>query len=371
MPPAERVEPAEEPDLVPTPSTSTPVPGAPLADEDAGSTPSARPDMSLVGAGFLRPLGRVSRRDDVLGRVASLVADSFVVRCLVRLASISARDRVLVLAGQAFTTIIPLMILVSVLSPNDDALASRLVSRFGLTGSAADAVYTLFSRPPDSAGAFTAGSGILLFFSMLSYAKYLQRTYETAWGLPPAGWRGTLNGLAGVGLLLAQIVALAFLSGLLHRLPAGGLLDFVLRVGIAVGLWLQLQWLLLSRRVERRRLLPGALAAGAGQVVISIYSVAWMPRLIATNAERYGVIGVTFAILTWLIALSAAIVVTAVVSAEAGAAAAATIEGFEPEAANGSLPATPVMHSPIKDSPGTTTAAAAERQDAPVPRPPV
>jgi membrane protein len=132
-----------------------------------------------------------------------------------------------------------------------------------------------------------------------------------------------------VGLLLAQIVTLAILSGFLHRLPAGGLVDFVVRVGIAVVLWLQLQWLLLSRRAERRRLLPGALAAGAGQVVVSIYTVAWMPRLIETNAERYGIIGVTFAILTWLIALSTAIVVTAVVSAEAGAAGAATVEDSE------------------------------------------
>ena len=89
--------------------------------------------------------------------------------------------------------------------------------------------------------------------------------------------------------------------------------------------------------------------------MISIYSVAWMPRLIATNAERYGVIGVTFAILTWLIALSAAIVVTAIVSAEAGAAGAATVEGFEDQS--------PTDQVTPDDPPGASTPDGEARPD--------
>jgi uncharacterized BrkB/YihY/UPF0761 family membrane protein len=127
-----------------------------------------------------------------------------------------------------------------------------------------------------------------------------------------------VNGLGGVALMVGEIIGLAVLSGLLRRLPTGGTLAFLFPVPVAVLLWLQLQRLLLSGRVTRRRLLPGALTAGAGQVVISIYSATWMPHLISDNAARYGVIGVTFALLTWLIIVSAAMVVAAVVSAEAG-----------------------------------------------------
>ena len=43
-----------------------------------------------------------------------------------------------------------------------------------------------------------------------------------------------------------------------------------------------------------------------------------MPRLIGSNAEQYGVIGVTFAMLTWLIVLAAWLVAAAVISAEVG-----------------------------------------------------
>jgi len=65
---------------------------------------------------------------------------------------------------------------------------------------------------------------------------------------------------------------------------------------------------------------PGAVVAGVGQVVIGLFSVLWMPRLVGQNAERYGIIGVTFALLTWLIVLAACVVAAAVISAEFGRA---------------------------------------------------
>jgi membrane protein len=45
-----------------------------------------------------------------------------------------------------------------------------------------------------------------------------------------------------------------------------------------------------------------------------------MPRLVSSNAERYGVIGVTFALLAWLIVIGFTVVAAAVVSAEIGGA---------------------------------------------------
>jgi membrane protein len=293
-------------------------PGRPAAARVDDSTGAVVGTAVPGEPGWLRPLARLSKRDDVLGRVAGLVAGSFVVACLLRFIRISGRDRILVLAGQAFMALIPLLIIFAAVGPNADTAGQGIIDRFRLTGSAADAVRTLFSRPPDAGGAITFTGLVVVFFSTLSYARSLQRTYEASWDLPSVGWRGTVRGLAGVALMLSQIVALALLSGLLRHLPTGGAFAFLLPAPLAVLLWLQLQHLLLSGRVTRRRLLPGALAAGAGQVVISVYSATWMPHLVSQNAARYGVIGVTFALLTWLIVLSAAMVVAAVVSAEAG-----------------------------------------------------
>jgi membrane protein len=281
-------------------------------------------DQDLVGSGVpsdetrLRPLAKLSKRDDRIGRLSGRLAGSLPMRCLVRFVEISGRDRILVLAGQAFTAIIPLAIIVASISPDEDAIARHLIDRFNLTGSSADAVTQLFARPPDAAGTITIVSGIVLFYSLLAFIKSLQRTFEAAWELPNLGWRSTVNSVASLGLFLAQVFLVALLVALLRPLPGAGVLILLTEGVIAVALWLQLQRLLLSRRVDRRHLLPGAVAAGIGQVVVSVYSATWMPHLIETNASRYGVIGVTFAILAWLIVLSTGFVIAAVVSAETG-----------------------------------------------------
>jgi membrane protein len=161
---------------------------------------------------------------------------------------------------------------------------------------------------------------LLLLISLLSLTRTLQRTYETAWHLPAAGLRGTLHGLTGIGLLLSSVLVLSLIAGVVRRLPAGGVLAPVVKVLAATATWLLLQRLLLSRRVPFRRLLPGAIAAGVGQVVVSLYSALWMPRLIEHDAERYGVIGIAFAMLTWLIIVCFCMVGAAVLSAELGGA---------------------------------------------------
>jgi membrane protein len=248
---------------------------------------------------------------------------SFPVRCLRRYRAIGGRDRALGLGGQAFTTVIPLLIVVSATASARDssALADRLAARFHVTGSSARAIRTLFERPPGATGAITITGLAVLLLSLVSFTRSLQRTYESAWRLPAAGVRGTLHGLTGVGLLLASVLVLSLLAGTLRRLPAGTAFAFVLRAALATAVWLALQSLLLSRRIPVRRLLPGAAVGGLGQALVSLYSALWMPRLIAHNADRYGIIGITFAMLTWLIVIGFGIVTAAVLSAELGGAA--------------------------------------------------
>ena len=94
----------------------------------------------------------------------------------------------------------------------------------------------------------------------------------------------------------------------------------MLRVVANTAVWLLLQSLLLSRRIPIRRLLPGSIVIAAGSAILTLYSALWMPRLIENNATRYGIIGITFALLTWLILVGLCLVVAAVISAEIGGA---------------------------------------------------
>ena len=88
----------------------------------------------------------------------------------------------------------------------------------------------------------------------------------------------------------------------------------------AAAVWLLLSDQLLSRRIALRRLVPGALVGGIGQTAVNVCSGFWMPHLVGQNADRYGVIGVTFAIVSWLIVIGIAVVLLAVTSAELGGA---------------------------------------------------
>jgi membrane protein len=258
-------------------------------------------------------------------RRASLVAraeSSLPVRCLRRFAAVNGRDRALVMGGQAFTTVIPLLIVVAAAASRKGptALADRLAERFHVTGASAQSVRTLFERPPGATGTITIAGLVVMVFSLMSLTRSLQRTYEAAWQLPAIGVRGTLNGMSALGLLIASFLVLSLLVGLLRQVPAGSVLAFVVRIGANTAVWLVLQRLLLSRRVPIRRLLPGSAVIGVGSAVLTLYSALWMPRLIESNAERYGIIGITFAILTWLILICLSVVVAAVISAEIGGA---------------------------------------------------
>ena len=241
-------------------------------------------------------------------------------RSLQRYLAIDGTQRSLVLAGQAFSALIPLLIVLStILSSNGGAqLAQRVNARFRLTGNGADAVRTLFDQPAGAAQSVTVGSALLLIISGLSCARTMQRTYEVAWRLPPRGVRGTLGGAGALILLLTQILLLSLLAGFLRQAPAGSVLEFLVRATASSALWLALQHLFLGGRVTWRRLVPGAITAGVGQQGVAALSTLWIPHVIESNASRYGAIGVSFALLSWLVLISVVLVAAAVVSVELG-----------------------------------------------------
>ncbi|HEX8348151.1 MAG TPA: HdeD family acid-resistance protein [Actinoplanes sp.] len=281
---------------------------------DADHVPAAVPG---IGARLVRVGGGRG------ARLASQLESSLSVRCLRRFVAVNGRDRALVLGGQAFTTIIPLLIVVaaSASQHGPTTLADRLAVRFHVTGTSADAIRELFERPPGATGTVTIAGSLVLLLSLLSLTRSLQRLYEATWNLPSAGVRGTLNGVTALGLLLTSLLVLSLLTGLLREAPAGSVWAFLMRIAGYTAVWLLLQRLLLSRRIPVRRLLPGAVFAGVGSVAMNLYSAVWMPRVIESNAERYGIIGITFAMLTWLIVVGFCVVVVAVIGFEMGGSA--------------------------------------------------
>jgi membrane protein len=297
-------------------STERSTPHSPEAALDTDAEPAPAQRRPALPQRLIRT--SAEHAADLVARTDS----SLPVRCLRRFAAIDGRNRALVLGGQAFTTLIPLLIVVAAAASRQSptALADRVATRFHVTGSSAQAIRTLFERPPGATGAITIAGVIVTLFSVLSLIRSMQRTYEAAWQLPALGVRGTIHGMTATGLFVASLLVLSLLVGLLRQAPAGSVLAFVLRVVANTAVWLLLQRLLLSRRISIRRLLPGSIVIGAGSAIVTLYSALWMPRVIERDAVQYGIIGITFALLTWLIVVCFSLVAAAVIGAEIGGA---------------------------------------------------
>jgi membrane protein len=215
-------------------------------------------------------------------------------------------DRSLALGAQAFGALIPLLIVVQAAEPGDASLAEDLVDRFGLSGAAADTVRTAFSPPTDQT-TITALGVVVLVVSALSFTRRLQRLFEDTWSLPSRGVRGTGWGLAWIACFAVY--------GVLH--PA---LDSVLRGPAAVVtsltgalmVGLVTPYVLLGRRVAGRRLLLQAALTAVGLTALGVWTAIYMPHAIGSSAASYGVIGVAFAMLTWLWGLGIVLVCAAV-----------------------------------------------------------
>jgi membrane protein len=227
-----------------------------------------------------------------------------------------------VLASQAFTALIPLLLLTSAWSPADerDVVSDGIIQRFQLSGGAADAVRQLFASP--GGGATGVLSVFLLFFAGVSLARRMQRMYLQAWKLEEAvtGVGRTLNAAFGLTVLVLGIGLLYLARTIVGWLPVGGVLVTPVSVLVSVLgsflLWTTVPWLLLDRRIAWRRLVPmGALAAACSSIY-GIGSTIYMPRQLESYSERFGLFGVTLALIGWLVGAALILVVTTAVASE-------------------------------------------------------
>jgi membrane protein len=251
-------------------------------------------------AGGREPLGDGVPRPVLAGRTRRLVAAplQFGRDCLVRFIALQGFDRAVALAAQAFTALVPLLIVYSAVASQRTGrdFADELVQAFGLEGSAATDLRRAFAPATEVTSQVSALGAFLLVTAALSFTRALQRLYQFAWDQPSLGWRA---GKWGLIWLAAAVLLVTVRPVVLHAVH--GLLLVVLSLAFAAAFWLVTPAVLLARRVPWHRLLPTALLTGFGMTVLSVCSTIWMPRSIAASARQFGVMGVAFALLSWLV----------------------------------------------------------------------
>jgi membrane protein len=235
----------------------------------------------------------------------------FMLRCVRRFQALEGFDRAIALASSTFTATIPLTILVGAILPSTDA-ADSIIRRYGLDDEGAQAVRDAFAPAQGTEAGLGVFSALLLLFAVLSFARAVQRLIERAYELKPLSLRNTRNAALWIG----GLVLFGLVEGLVAYVFEGNLLNLFgvglnVLIGIAFLLWTGR--LLSANRVADRDLLPFAILVGFGLTIYGVVSDIWVPRLFDSYAERYGVIGATFAIISAMFgAMFVVVVLTAI-----------------------------------------------------------
>ena len=276
-----------------------------LTKGDDSGGPDARDRLIATAGGDLTDLVR-------------RLMDSFLGRCVRRFMDMTGIDRSMVLASQAFTSLIPLVILIATWAPagEEDVISASIIRKFHLEGDAASAVTQLFAVPDSATGTVSTFSALLLLISGTSFTRRFQRMYRAAYEQEKAGIRSGVYSTLGLIVMLVEVFVLYALRALVAYLPLTWLFSLPLAIVTGAMLWTSIPYLLLNRQVHWRRLVFGGVVAAIATAAYSVASTIYMPQTLERYTQEFGLFGVTIALIGWLLAIAFIVVGAAAVGAQ-------------------------------------------------------
>lgn len=239
----------------------------------------------------------------------------FVLRVLNRFQAIAGFDRAMALASSALTAMIPITIIVGALLPASVDPAARIIDRYDLTGSGAEAVKEAFQPATEVTTSIGFIGFFLLVYSLLSFTRAMQRLFETTWDLPSLSVRNTLGGAKWLISLILYLGITGWVADITEQ-GRGDFLAVVLLLPLMAGFFAWSGRALSGYRISWQDLLPFAVLAA---ILIGVYEVGasfYTPHAFNTYSERYGVIGVVFAMISALFGFTVTLVGSAALGRE-------------------------------------------------------
>ena len=222
-------------------------------------------------------------------------------------------DRGIALAGKAFISFFPLIIVVAAFTPAHlrMSILTTVTHRLGITGASLGTVMQAFSSAQDIRRATGLLGLVLAVFYATSFTTALRRAYLRAWRRPPA--KGAGNYVRGVAWVAAFLVYMALLGGARNVLGGGaGIAAFVVvALALSTAIWWFTAWLMLRGQVRLRVLFPSGLITGIALSAYALSATLWMPNNVTSNNHQYGIFGVALALVTWFSGAAICIVVGA------------------------------------------------------------
>jgi membrane protein len=222
-------------------------------------------------------------------------------------------DRSIALAGKAFISFFPLIIVVAAFLPPRlrASIFSTVTHRLGIAGASLGTVQQAFASADDIRRATGLLGLVLAVFYASSFTTALRRAYLRAWRRPPANAVG--NYPRGVAWAATFLVYMALLGGARTVLSgAAGIAPFfVVALALSTAMWWFTAWLMLKGQVRLRVLFSSGLITAIALSGYALSATLWMPDNVASNNRQYGIFGVALALVTWFSGAAICIIVGA------------------------------------------------------------
>ncbi|MFE5295587.1 YhjD/YihY/BrkB family envelope integrity protein [Streptomyces sp. NPDC056632] len=224
-----------------------------------------------------------------------------------RLDAFDFLNQAVLLAATLLLCAVPFMLVTSALAGR--SAVSGLTRRLGLSKEAAADMGDLFASTAATSAAVTGLSWVFFVLGGLAAAGSLQKLYQQMFQVRPRGlrdgaralvWLAVVVGCAALGTLVGH--------GFYDRAPV---LWWIINVPAFVAFWWFAMWFLLAGRIAWRRLVPCAVATGVlwmGMLVVFHFIFSGM---VTGYDEKYGPIGVVFALMSFFIAIGVVIILGA------------------------------------------------------------
>ena len=230
-----------------------------------------------------------------------------------RMLEIEFIDRSVALAGKAFVSFFPLVIVVAAFVPERirSSIITDVTARLGIRGDALTLAREAFASSDDVRQATGLLGLVLTIFFASSFTTALQRVYLRVWRRPhhegvAVYWRGLV-------CLLLVLLGTALLGGLSRALD-GGLGVGLVAIGALAGtsaLWWFTAWFLLLGEVRARVLIPTGVITSIVTALFAVSATIWMPEVVTSNQAQFGFFGIALALVTWFSGAATCILVGA------------------------------------------------------------